>query len=721
MSELENRVPEIRSLGPFEVEENRTAAGQLEAVDWDEEDEVIGYGIAGGADGGLFTVEAGKLRFREAPDYENPGDIESTDPQSAAGDNEYVVVVWVRSGQGERERTGEQAIRVRVTDEEEEEAGEDLSDFTEGDLAGRRLSLEEAGSEGIARSLRVRFLEDNRFEHFELIPPDGRTKAGPTVASSGTYAYQRTGFGVGRLRLDYDDGSFCEIQLTFSVRNMGRFSHECSQGSRSEGSFHLTTGSLFVPVILAATGRSNSFFTSELALTNRGQRGVRLNYIYTAHRGGGSGTASEVLEAGRQKIEADALGYLRRLGIPIPDSGDRIGTLRVEMPSGSEAGVLVRTTAAGDEERAGLAYPGVPEEEGFEEAVYLCGLRQNHQDRSNVAVQNAGEESQGYITVRVTIFSGDPASADRSLILSDLSLPPGGFYQYNGILNEAGIENGYVKVERVEGAAPFYAYGVINDQVNSDGSFVFPVKASSLEGTVGQTLPVIVETGDFSSELTVTNFSAVAKRVDFRFVAEAVGSDDDTARFSLELEAGEQRIFPGIIDWLRRQEVEGIGPANRAFAGAAFATVAEEDMSGIVIGARTGAPDHGSGQYSLFYHAVPYGLASVDSAWIYGLQQNEENRSNLALVNTGEIDDSPSTFEIVIYQGDGDTQPRTRNVTLGPRRWYQFNGILGATGQGYVQVRKVSGSNPFVAYGVINDGGRPGQRSGDGAFLLSRP
>ena len=47
MSELENRVPEITGAGPFEVEENMTRVGQVAAVDWDEEDEVTGYGIAG--------------------------------------------------------------------------------------------------------------------------------------------------------------------------------------------------------------------------------------------------------------------------------------------------------------------------------------------------------------------------------------------------------------------------------------------------------------------------------------------------------------------------------------------------------------------------------------------------------------------------------------------------------------------------------------------------
>ena len=62
-----------------------------------------------------------------------------------------------------------------------------------------------------------------------------------------------------------------------------------------------------------------------------------------------------------------------------------------------------------------------------------------------------------------------------------------------------------MKVERVRGGAPFYAYGVINDQANSDGSFVFPVTKSSLAGVRGLTLPVIIEHPNFSTELILTN------------------------------------------------------------------------------------------------------------------------------------------------------------------------------------------------------------------------
>jgi hypothetical protein len=491
--------------------------------------------------------------------------------------------------------------------------------------------------------------------------------------------------------------------------------------------FTVTTGirsRLFVPIVLRAQGRTpDSLFTSELTLTNRGTTTAAIRYTYRAAFGRGSSTAVDSLEPGRQRVIPDAIAYLTSLGVPI-GSGSAGGTLAVDfsnLSSPSDAAVTVRVATPVEQGsgRAGLAFPGLNPDGLLTGPVFITGLRQSTQDRSNVAIQNAGGAGDGEITLKVTVYSGDPEEPGN-WVLPDRSLPPGGFYQFNRILNDAGFDNGYVKVERVQGTAPFYAYGVINDNFNSDGSFVFPVREDSLAGKRGQTLPVIIETRDFASELTVTNFSPSPKQVDFHFVAEAVESDDDTASFSLELEAGEQRILPRIVDWMREQEVEGIGAADEAFVGSVFATVAEGDMSGIVLGARTGSPDGRGGLYSLFYNGVPSGAASTLSAWVYGLQQNEENRSNLALVNTGGVDDSEIVLEIGIYDGEGDSKPRTRSVVLGPRRWHQLNGILVGSSQGYVEVRKTRGDNPFIAYGVINDGAKRGQRSGDGAFLPSR-
>ena len=479
----------------------------------------------------------------------------------------------------------------------------------------------------------------------------------------------------------------------------------------------------FVPVLLAAEGLRGSFFTSELTLTNRESREVRLFYTYTAHDGGGSGTASDLLAPGEQRIEPDALDYLQGLGIPIPGTGNRIGTLAVEAVGTDGVGVLVRTTTLVRAGRAGLAYPGVATGNGFEEPVYLCGLRQNTRDRSNVAFQHMGSSAEGPITLRTTVFSGDPGE-HTARVLGDVTVGPGEFHQYSGLLGS--VANGYVRVERVDGKAPFYAYGVINDQANSDGSFVFPVTASSLDGSLHQTLPVIVEINEYSSELTVTNFSEEAKTLHFDFVAKGLTTADRTARFSLTLEPGQQRIIPDVIDAaMRRKGVEGVGAGRGGLSGALFTKVDSGDMTGIVIGARTRTPDRGSGQYGVFYTAVPDGAAFTGSAWIDALQQNEENRSNLALVNTGEADGSDSVFNLDIY--DGDTGLLVRTVTTQPlpaRRWRQINSILAdnarGTTQGYIRIRRVSGNNPFLAYGIVNDGGAPGQRSGDGAYVPAR-
>ena len=595
-----------------------------------------------------------------------------------------------------------------------EDVGEDPSEFTEADLEGRRLTLRLMGQDATVSSIELRFGKGNRFE---------QTESGGG-SRPGTYTYEKTGLRRGTVRLDYDDGASCEIRLSFTESGLGRFAYDCGDEGPAEGSFRLTTGSLFVPVILSSAGRNQSFFTSELTLTNRGEQEVELDYTYTSKDESEkrSGTASDVLAAGRQKIKTDALGYLRGLGVPIPETGNQLGTLRVEVPLGSEVEAVVRTSTLVPDGRAGLAYPGVAEEEGFTEAVYLSGLRQNSQDRSNVAFQNMGAPGEGAIILRTTVYSGEAGDA-TARELDDVALEPGRFHQYLGLLGR--VENGYVKVERVEGEAPFYAYGVINDQGNSDGSFIFPVTASSLGGKMGQVLPVIVETRDFTSELTVTNFSQQPRTLDFEFVSEQIEGDDKRVSFSMDLEAGEQRIIPEVVEELRREEMERLGTSRGFYLGPLFAEAKEGDMSGIVIGARTSASDGRGGKYGVFYDAVPEGEAFTKEAWVEGLQQNEENRSNLALINTGEVDGSPSVFHLEIY--DGETGLLAETVVTKPipaRGWHQIDGILLRSGpetrQGYIRIEKVSGENPFLAYGVVNDGGAPGERSGDGAYLPAR-
>ena len=140
-----------------------------------------------------------------------------------------------------------------------------------------------------------------------------------------------------------------------------------------------------------------------------------------------------------------------------------------------------------------------------------------------------------------------------------------------------------------------------------------------------------------TSELILTNWSALAKTIRFAYVADAIQAANHTASFVMNLNPGQQLIVPNLVQFMRDRGVPGIGAAGPTYAGALFATTDSGDLAGIGLGARTSIPG-GGGNYGVSYSAIPSGIAASTSAWLYGLQQNADNRTNVALVNTGETD-----------------------------------------------------------------------------------
>jgi hypothetical protein len=485
---------------------------------------------------------------------------------------------------------------------------------------------------------------------------------------------------------------------------------------------------LFVPVILSSAGQDKTFFTSELTLTNRSPKDVTLELNYTAAFGGGSGKVTDTLGANRQRVLPDAISYLKSLGMPIPSSGNRVGTLSIRfsgLSSPNDCAATVRTSTVVKQGRAGLAYQGISGP--FAEATYLCGLRHNGAYRSSLAIQNAGLPTDGDITLRLTVFSGDARNPGPQTVY-DETLSPGGFKQISSILQASPLSlgNGFVRVDRIRGSAPYYAYAVINDQSSADGSFVAPVPISSLLGRSRLTLPVIVETRTFSSEVVATNWSDSNKTVHLIFVADGIQAKDSRVDIRVILRAQEQLILPNMVEWLRQHGALGLGARDRDYVGSLFLQAEQGDVSNIFLGARTSTPAIGGGRYGVSYSAVPDGSASSTSAWLYGLRQDFENRTNLGIVNTAERDESPAEFRIEVYDGDTGLKVNTLSgIVIKARRLLQIGSLLAkyAPGvqQGYVKLTRTQGSNPFVAYSVINDGGQPGERSGDGAYLASSP
>jgi IPT/TIG domain len=484
----------------------------------------------------------------------------------------------------------------------------------------------------------------------------------------------------------------------------------------------LTSGTkMFVPIVLSAAGQMNSFFISELTLTNRGATSAILDFDYHAAFGEGTGFASDVLSPGEQRIVPDAMAYLRSLGVPIPEQGNRGGTLRItafDLATPTSFAVTVRTATRNHRGRAAVAFSGVPRSECLTTPAYIFGLRQDDSNRSNLAVQNAGDSLEGDIVLRLTVFSGDPATSPQ--MLPDLTLTPGEFKQISGILvsNGLSLQHGYVRVERIQGAAPYYAYGVVNDQSTSDGSFIPPVLETSTQAQTGLILPALVKTSNFLSELVLANHSEAPKTLNLSYVPEGGGSG--AADSSVELRSGEQMFVADFIEFLRERGATNLGAQDEAVVGTLLVRVAGDDAGGIFAGATTMTT--GDERYGVFYTAVPLEKAATSTSWIYNLQQDQETRSNTAIVNTGENTPDTDVFRIEIFDGQtGLLANAIDGVSVGARDRIQIGSILSdfapGVSNGYICVIKTSGANPFVTYGVVNDGGQPGAGTGDGTYL----
>ena len=111
-----NAAPTFTSAATASVAENSTAVTTVVVADSDSSDTARAYSISGGADSAKFSINSsGVVTFASAPNYENPTDVQSTNPASPAGDNIYIVTVTATSGTAGRALSRSQTLTVTVT------------------------------------------------------------------------------------------------------------------------------------------------------------------------------------------------------------------------------------------------------------------------------------------------------------------------------------------------------------------------------------------------------------------------------------------------------------------------------------------------------------------------------------------------------------------------------------------------------------------------------
>ncbi|MFI5180845.1 MAG: WD40/YVTN/BNR-like repeat-containing protein [Thermoanaerobaculia bacterium] len=481
-----------------------------------------------------------------------------------------------------------------------------------------------------------------------------------------------------------------------------------------------------VPVIpiVVDVATAAAHYTTELTLTNDTASPQAVTLVYTASLGSreGSGSVSDRLLPGEQRRIGDVLSYLRGNGLAIPDSAEQTsqgGTLQVLTPDlhGGEGRVsaLARTTSDTRPPlppgRAGLAYPAFlarPESA----ALRIFGLRSSDSDRSNLAIVNTSPDEMEY---RVTVFSG--SGDGRSIVLRQgQTLPPWGWTQINSpeLLEQPGITNGWALVERTSDFGGLGAYGVVNDGVTNDGSFLSP---SWGEANGVATVPVLAETGTFESELVLANRSDAERKIQLVYVESLSPENGAGGSLELTLPARQQWILPGAIDFLRQKGLP-VGPRGGSYAG----SLAVGADVGVFAGARTAARS-GGGEFGLFapYVKDPAGSWSYmgEKAWVYGLVADGQNRSNVAVACISSA--AGLSLRLQVHDGDAGGAPKGDPLSayLNDGQWKQFDNILKSAGvtNGWVEITQDNSYGYWFAYGVINDGGNAGERTGDGAYV----
>jgi PKD repeat protein len=483
-----------------------------------------------------------------------------------------------------------------------------------------------------------------------------------------------------------------------------------------------------VPIVLDAFGVGGSRFRSELVLANRGTAASTVELTYTAAtalNGTGSGTVSEALGAGRQLVVDDALAYLRSKGLAIPQAAagaSQGGTVRVRFLglSSPEAGAaFARTTALLPEGRAGVAYPAVtPGEWLTPEGQHVFGLRETAEARSNLALVNLSSTAD--VGLRVTLQSGAAGDRRTFVLPETIWLAPLQWTQLGSVLARAGFTNGWALVERASGSGPFYAYGVFNDFGTNDGSFIDPIPVAS--GVPARTVPVILELGIYSTQLILTNPTASTVAVELGYV-ESLSAAGVARRTGTDLLQPREQKMVEAIPHLRALGVD-VGAPGGSYAGS---VVASFFQSGVPVngfaGARTKSPGQPQGSYGVYYSGLGAGQMAPSEAWVYGLKQDGDSRTNVAVAH-GEPGGGPIVVQAEVFDGQtGAKAGGTGNVTLKAGQWFQWNQILGSFGirQGYARVFRVSGTSPFLAYGVVNDGGTARPGTNDGSYVPMLP
>ncbi len=575
----------------------------------------------------------------------------------------------------------------------------------------------------------VPILPSADFSYSPAAPATGRAVSFLDRSEGGATAWQWTfGDGTSGSTSQNPNHVFAQagsFQVSLSVQNAAGSGYVQRTIRVSDGT--QPPVSVQVPVVLDVFGVPPTHFTSDLVAVNRSAQPTRVSALYTTAPelpGNGGPIVQEVLEPGRELRIADVISYLRDRGYAFPSAGGlKAGTLVVTFEDVSDpAQVFVgsrTSTPNPDLARGGtfgLFFGAQTLASAPASSALLVGLREDAKFRTNIALVDVPGGS-GPAKLSVQLYDGDTGQPAGGPIA--YALRPGEWVQ-NISLAGSGTTNGYAKVTRTGGGTNrFLAYGSLVDGPRSgggtgDGSIL---GADASSGLVPIVLRVVSGAAVFTSELILTNPNATPATATLTYTPSPQLRAGSAASATVTIPAGVQIRKADAIAYLR-DELHLPLAAGDVNQGGTLA------VTGAIAYVRTSNPNVNTsvgGTFGLAYPAVHAALRAKTEAWVYGLLQNGETRSNLAIADARVGIAATVTYVVDVFDANsgGSTPKATLETTLAGGEWHQFSSILFGVGvtNGYVRVRPKTGSSDFLVYGILNDGASSDQRTSDGSYV----
>ncbi len=403
---------------------------------------------------------------------------------------------------------------------------------------------------------------------------------------------------------------------------------------------------VWIPVVASAEGRAGSVWRSDVGLLNRS---ALTNHVkLRLYRANAFFDHELELAPGENRTLGDVMALFGKTGsgaLRIFSSEPLIATSRTYnlTPDGTFGQFL------------GSAAPTRGIETG--DSAVLMQLQENDAFRTNIGITNGWKRPA---EVEVSLYDGH----GNFVATVERTVPPERTIQLNQPFLEFGgrmdVGTGYAIVHVEFGQHVFAYSSVVDNRSNDPTTIPMKVGAGSVEQWVAAAAHV---TGEFDSQwrtdLYLLNRSSVTATAEVRY-----RGDDGTAETSMAvLEPGAQLLLADVVSQL---DADG-GGSLQVFS----------DQPVLVSSRTYNAGDDGT--FGQFLDGIsPHATARAgQKVWLPQLQQNEWFRTNLGLVNSGDVE---ASVRIELFDGSGN-RLATRNRTLAPYQRVQlqqpFSAIAG--------------------------------------------